>query len=199
MLVTEPMERSRVIAVVQAAVAGGVNVVQLRDRTLSAEEVTVAAAQLKLCLGETPLLVNGFSSAARGANATGIHLPENGPQIDVVRGIVGAQALIGRSVHSVNAALRAAEEGADYLVAGTIFASRSHPGITPAGVGFLREVCTRVTAPVIAIGGVTPELARPCMEAGAAGVAVLSAIMHSTDPHAAAAEYWARLVESGGD
>jgi len=100
---------------------------------------------------------------------------------------------VGRSVHSVEAASEAAAQGADYLVAGTIFASQSHPDRSPAGLGFLRDVCAAVSLPILAIGGVTPQNLKLCLEIGAAGVAVLSPIMRATDPQAAAQTYRAAL------
>jgi thiamine-phosphate diphosphorylase len=189
MLVTEPMDRTRLTDVVRAAVKGGVNAVQLRDKTLSPYELTLTAAVLKLYLRDTTLLVNGCPSAAKGAHASGVHLPEQAPGIPRARFIVGSESLVGRSVHTVESAVRAERQGADYLVAGTIFASQSHPGTEPAGLGFLREVCAAVRIPVIAIGGVTVENCADCLHAGASGVAVLSAILRAADPHVEAMRY----------
>jgi thiamine monophosphate synthase len=85
------------------------------------------------------------------------------------------------------------------MIAGTIFGSASHPGVRPAGVGFLREVCAHVRRPVLAIGGVTPENATECLRAGAAGVAVLSPLMDAADPAAVAARYRAAMCEGEPD
>jgi thiazole tautomerase (transcriptional regulator TenI) len=189
MLVTEPMEQERLTAIVRQAAEGGVNMVQLRDKTQTPSELTSTAAVLKRTLPETLILVNGCPTAARGARVGGVHLPEEGVQTKEARAAVGAYRLVGRSVHSVEAAQKAAGEGADYLIAGTIFASRSHPDLPPAGLEFLREVCAAVTIPVLAIGGITPENAPDCLRAGAAGIAVLSAILSAADPRAAAQRY----------
>lgn len=189
MLVTEPMERERLVEIVRQAVEGGIDIVQLRDKILSPSDLTTTAAVLKLCLPETPILVNGCPAAARGARVSGVHLPENGAQIKKARAAVGSHRLVGRSVHSVEAAQQAAREGADYLIAGTIFASRSHPDSEPAGLDFLREVCAAVALPVLAIGGITPDNAPDCLRAGAAGVAVLSPILYADDPREVAQRY----------
>ena len=101
--------------------------------------------------------------------------------------------MIGRSAHSIEAAIKAARIGADYLIAGTIFASHSHPAVAPAGLEFLRDVCAAVDIPVIAIGGITPVNAGDCIRAGAAGVAVMSPIMHADDPAGVARDYRAVL------
>ena len=193
MLITERMGRDRLIGIVREAVAGGVNAVQLRDKTATAEDLARTAAVLRNHLPDTLLLLNGWASRECGVGANGVHLPENGPLIEMVRRDIGPWGLVGRSIHTVEAAMRAAGEGADYLIAGTIFKSRSHPDIKPAGIAFLRSVCAAVELPVLAIGGVTPENATDCMAAGTAGVAVLSAILHAADPRAAAAHYRASL------
>jgi len=224
MLVTEPMERARLIEVVGEAVAGGVNVVQLRDKSANGPELLDTAKALLEGIGDCILLVNGRPAVVEAAGAAGVHLPGHGLRIDTVRSIIGAERLIGRSVHSHNEAIRAAEEGADYLVAGTIYASRSHSEIRPSGAhslrlirkslreyakpanrryaltlqGWVREEPTVdpliAEVPLIAIGGITPENCAECIEAGAAGVAVLSGILHAKDPRAAAELYWKRLT-----
>ena len=121
---------------------------------------------------------------------SGHHLPENSElSARSLRETFGL-LYVGRSIHSVERAVWAAEDGADYLVAGTIYPSNSHPGEPGQGVGFLREVCAAVAPlPVIAIGGITPERVGECIAAGAAGVAVLSPIMRADDPQAVARTY----------
>ena len=86
-------------------------------------------------------------------------------------------------------------EGMDYLVAGTIFASSSHPDTPAAGTGFLQNVCAAVVTPVIAIGGIGPTTVEACMRAGASGIAVLSLVMRSNDP-ARAAHSFRRELDS---
>jgi len=199
MLVTEPMERSRLVAVVREAVSGGVNAVQLRDKSSSDLDLLDTALAVKACLGDCPLLVNRRPSVAVRTDIAGVHLPEQGPGIEAARAIVGAGRLIGRSVHSSVEAEAAERAGADYLVAGTVFASRSHPGLPPVGIGFVRSVCMAVSLPVIAIGGVTPENAVQCLASGASGVAVLSAILYAANPRAAATRYWERLAAFTGE
>jgi thiamine-phosphate diphosphorylase len=189
MLVTEPLEPARLLAVIRAAVAGGVDIVQLRDRTATPENLREQATVVKQFLPQTLVLINGGPGAACDARVDGVHLPEHGGEIARARQTVGAQRLVGRSVHSRESAQQAQKEGADYVVAGTIYASASHPNSAPAGLEFLRAVCGAVSLPVIAIGGITPDRAADCLRAGAAGVAVLSPIMHANDPCAAARQY----------
>lgn len=186
MLVTEPAPR--LPEIVAEAVAGGVDVVQLRDKRAEPSALFETAWDLHELIEKKALLViNGSLSHAlvRKTDADGVHQPSS---VADARILIGDR-LIGRSVHSVEAGLVAAKEGADYIIAGTIFASQSHPEIAPAGLDFLREVCAAIFIPVLAIGGVTPENTGACLRAGAAGVTVLSPIMRADDPKAAARAY----------
>jgi thiamine-phosphate diphosphorylase len=195
MLVTE---RSRsddeLVRTVIAAVDGGVDLVQLRDKEAPPEELFRLGERMREAIGGRARLLTNCSSLDGGrVPADGLHLPENGPPVADARIVLGEDALVGRSVHSLAAAVAAEAEGADYVVAGTVFASPSHPGLPPAGLGYLREVCGHLSIPVLAIGGVTPANAAGCLRAGAAGVAVLSPLMRAADPERAAAEYRAAL------
>jgi len=191
MLVTEPSPR--LPQIVSEAVAGGVDIVQWRDKSIASDSFD-AARNVREAIGERGLMVvNGQANYSpylvRKISADGVHLPENSPcSVEQARRAVAGR-LAGCSVHSVARSRQAASEGADYLVAGTIFASRSHPDIAPAGLDFLREVCLAVSIPVLAIGGVTPNMVVDCIKAGAAGVAVLSPIMRAKNPESAAQAY----------
>lgn len=89
---------------------------------------------------------------------------------------------IGRSVHSIQEAYEAEEDGADYVLFGHIFSSASKPGLEPRGVQELMNVVNEVSIPVIAIGGITPQNIHEVKEAGAAGVAVMSGLLDAQDP-----------------
>ncbi len=200
MLVTEPSPR--LAEIVAGAVAGGVDVVQWRDKR-SVPETFDTAWRMREVIGPPCLmLVNGQPNYSpylvRKVSADGVHLSEDSRYSVKSCRLAVVGGLVGRSVHSVTSAQAAAEEGADYLIAGTIFASQSHPEIVPAGLDFLRDVCAAVSLPVLAIGGVTPENTGDCIRAGAAGVAVLSPIMRAADPKAAAQAYRAALDGAWG-
>jgi thiamine-phosphate diphosphorylase len=199
MLVTEPMEAPRLLDVVREAVLGGVNAVQLRDRAAAPEDVALMAATLCALLPKTCIIVNGPLIDRTLPDICGMHLPEHGIRVEEARRLTRPGSVVGRSVHSVQAARLAAAEGADYLIAGTIFASGSHPDTLPAGLDYLRSVCRAVEIPVIAIGGITEANALDCVRAGAAGVAVLSGILQAEDPRAAAARYWKELKTVSGE
>jgi thiamine-phosphate diphosphorylase len=102
---------------------------------------------------------------------------------------VGGQGfLVGRSVHSLEAARRAEAEGADYLVAGPVYETRSHPGRAPAGLSLIEGITRRVRVPVLAIGGVNAGRVDEVVRAGASGVAVISAVLAATDRRVAAGD-----------
>ncbi|HYM14104.1 MAG TPA: thiamine phosphate synthase [Dehalococcoidia bacterium] len=196
MLVTDAARlRGRSLeSVVDAAVGGGVNAVQLRERELPHDELTALATRLRAAIGgRALLLVNGDGSAARASGADGVHLPEAGASIAETRRRAGETMLISRAVHGMDAAVAAVRDGADMLVLGTVFASASHAGAATIGVEGVRAVCASVRAPVIAIGGVTAGNARDVVRAGAAGVAVIGAIFGATDARLAAAELRAAI------
>jgi len=188
MLVTEPSPR--LAEIVAEAVAGGVNAVQWREKVRNGAHYRQRCTSLRRAAGDAvPLIVNGHWEAALACGARHVHLPEQSLPVGVVRWRMGGSGLIGKSVHSVESALKAQADGADYVAAGTTFASVSHPNMVPAGLEFLSEVCAAVTIPVLAIGGVTPENTPDCIHAGAAGMAVLSPIMQAADPKAIAQAY----------
>lgn len=192
MLVTEPSPR--LPGIIVEAVAGGVNTVQWREKVRNGAHYRQRCVSIRKAAGDAvPVLVNGNWEAALACGARHVHLPEKSLPVGVVRWRLGGNGLIGKSVHSVEAALKAQEDGADYLVAGMIYASASHPELVPAGLDFLRDVCALVSLPVVAIGGVTPENLGECVGAGASGIAILSPLMNADDPREVARAYSAAL------
>jgi len=174
-------------AVVEAAIEGGVNVVQLREKDLSAGELFSLGMRLReVTRGKALLLINDRVDVAQACGADGVHLPENGLPTSIARWVMGRHALVGRSVHGVEAAAQAEKDGADLVQLGTIFASPSKPDSPPVGPELLREVADAVSIPVLAVGGVTLENAAEAIAAGAAGTAVISAICGAHDPKVAA-------------
>ncbi len=170
----------RLVEAVAAAVEGGVNAVQLREKDLDAPALSALARRLREAIGgRAPLIVN--SDAVAASEADGLHLAAGAPfaRPDGV-------SLVGRSVHSVEAALQAEREGADYLIAGPIYETASHPGVRGAGVGLVSGVVAAVSVPVVAIGGITAARVPDVLSAGASGVAVISAVLGAASPAAEA-------------
>jgi thiamine-phosphate pyrophosphorylase len=163
--------------------------VQLREKDLPGGLLLELAARLrKVAAGTALLVVNERVDVAMASGAGGVQLGEEGLPVEVAWRLAGEGSLIGRSVHSVEGALEAQEQGADFLVVGTIFPTGSHPGTEAAGPALLSSLAGRVGIPFLAIGGVTAENAAAVVDAGASGAAVISAILAARDPEAAARE-----------
>ena len=186
MLVTEPQDD--LPRTVGQAVLGGVNAVQWRDKVTPLQALRSQATDMRLAVPSPNLLViNGNVTFEDSPCADGLHMPER--QTSKPKPLAGKRLLIGRSVHSVEGAKKAADDGADYIIVGTIFASKSHPEVTPQGLQLITRTAWVVDIPIIAIGGITPENLTDCIKSGASGVAVLSPIMRAADPYQTAKAY----------
>jgi thiamine-phosphate pyrophosphorylase len=120
-----------------------------------------------------PVVISSRCDIALAAGAAGVNLPESDITVESARRLLGDR-LVGRSVHSLETALRAEAEGADYVIFGPVWPSPSHPGSPPAGIEMLAAVSHALRIPVLAIGGVTNERIAQSHAAGAAGFAAIS-------------------------
>ena len=181
--------------VVVEAVAGGVGMVQLREKSLSTGELYELAAKLRIVTqGKALLIINDRLDVALAVDADGVHLPSNSLPSCAVKKLGGGRLLVGRSVHSVEEAVAAESDGVDYLILGTIYGTASHPGHPPSGPGLIEAVKARVRTHLYAIGGISASNADEVMSAGADGVAVIRSILGAPDPGIAAREI-AEIVE----
>lgn len=173
--------------IVVAAVAGGVGMVQLRDRDIPAGILLQLAHTLrKITHGRALFIVNDRIDVALLCGADGVQLGEESVGIAEARGLAGENMLLGRSVHTVDGAVQALYDGADFLVVGTIFETDSHAGMVTAGPELLSSVRAKTNAPMLGIGGVDQDNIAQVIEAGADGAAVISAISRTLDPRSAA-------------
>lgn len=168
---------------VEASVDGGAQMVQLREKDLATSDLVQLAQEMRLASKGALLVVNGDAMAAKQIDADGVHLPEsNRMSIAEVRTLVGKRVLIGRSVHGVEEAVKAQNEGADYLIVGTVFETSSKPGKMLQGLSLLSELERNVNIPFLGIGGIDSSNVGRVMACGASGVAVVSAILGAEDP-----------------
>jgi thiamine-phosphate pyrophosphorylase len=151
--------------------AGRATILQLRAPQLSARELEQEAADL-VGASPIPVVINSRCDLALATQAAGVNLPERDILVSEARKLIG-ERLVGRSVHSVEAALIAEGDGADFVIFGPVWPSESHPEVQPAGVEALSRVAQAVRIPVLAIGGVTEERIAECHAAGAAGFAAI--------------------------
>lgn len=180
--------------VIRPAIAGGVDVVQLREKELGDEElVAVAVAARALCerLGAL-LIVNDRPLVARASGADGVHLGQDDVPVAEAREIVGPELLIGLSTHApdeVDAALPTAGDGSplvDYIGVGPVHETPTKPGRPAVGSELVRHAVERAAVPFFAIGGLDATNLDEVLDAGATRVVVLRAIADAEDPRAAA-------------
>ncbi|WP_254273100.1 thiamine phosphate synthase [Haloarcula marina] len=179
--------------VVEAAIAGGVGVVQLREKDRSARERYEMGRQIRELTREAGVtfVVNDRVDIAQALDADGVHLGDDDLPVPVARELLGPEAVVGRSVSTVAEAEAAVTAGADYLGVGTVYRTDSKADIPEDdhGVGPERvaAITDAVDVPVVGIGGITAENTAEVVRAGADGVAVITAITRADDPEAATA------------
>ena len=183
--------RPDLFAAVKAALRGGAELLQYRDKSAdSARRAFEARALRELCARfEVPLIINDDVELALAVGADGVHLGEDDGDVAAARARLGAGAIIGVSCYdSLARARQMAAAGADYLAFGAFFPSPTKPNARHVTPDLLREA-EPLGLPRVAIGGITPDNARPLVEAGADYLAVISGVFGTPDPGAAAEKY----------
>ena len=173
------------VQVAEAAIAGGADVIQLRDKEASSGRLYQEALQLRKLTrdAQVPFIVNDRLDIALAVDADGVHVGQSDLPASVVRRIMGPGKILGVSVVTVEEALQAEKDGADYLGVGPVFEARGTKPDTgePLGVGCITRIRPHCRLPIVAIGGITAENAREVREAGADAAAVISAIVSAED------------------
>ena len=170
------------------AIRGGADVIQWRDKSATSRSLLETARRLLTITRPAgiPLIINDRVDVARAAQADGVHLGQDDLPLHEAREILGAGRLIGQSTHSLDQAIRAEQEGADYIGVGPIFATPTKPDYPRVGLSLIREVTSRVRVPCVCIGGIDAENAPQVAESGAQRIAVVRAVCAAADPEAAA-------------
>ena len=177
--------------IVRQAIAGGADVIQLRDKTRGYRELITIGREIREITWKTGtmFIVNDRPDIALACCADGVHLGQEDLRVDVARQITPLGFVIGASVGSVEEAVQAEHDGADYLALSPTFSTSSKDDAGSGhGLVVLAAVCSRVTLPVVAIGGITCSNVGEVIDAGADGAAVISAVVGSPDITAAARE-----------
>ena len=177
--------------VLAACLDGGLGAVQLREKGLAAGDLVALATGLRELTARhgARLLVNDRADVALAVGADGVHLPGDGLPPRVARRLLGPDRLVGVSTHSALEVEAAAEAGADFVVFGPVYDTPAkRPFGPPRGVAALAAACRGRRVPVLAIGGVTAARVAEVRQAGAAGVAVIRALLAADDPRAATRE-----------
>jgi thiamine-phosphate pyrophosphorylase len=169
------------------SVAGGVNVVQLRDKYKSSRELYKIACEMReICRNNALFFVNDRLDIAVAAGADGVHLGQTDLPVEVARKIAPQNFLIGISVGNIDEAVKAESAGADYVAVSPVFStsSKKNAGVG-CGVETVREICAAIKCPVIGIGGINADNIAELIEVGLDGVAVISAVVSASDVTAA--------------
>lgn len=176
-------KKEDMLEVAREMIAGGVKAIQLRGKSMTvSERVKIGEDLLQLTkAADIPLIVNDDLVAALAISANGVHLGQDDLPLPLARKILGHQYIIGCSTHSLSQAEQAAAEGADYIAVGPIYQTSTKPEAgKPVGLELIRKARKAVSLPLIAIGGICEENLRQVIEAGADGVAVISALAENT-------------------
>jgi thiamine-phosphate diphosphorylase len=176
-----------------SAISAGVKWIQLRDKSSDRLQIFKTGRVLRALASANgvKLIINDYPDIALAIDADGVHVGQDDLPLKYVRKVFAKKRhkIIGVSTHSVEEALRAEEEGADYIGFGPVFHTTTKDAGAPKGIEMLSEILSRLTIPVVAIGGISQDNVKLVLAAGAHAVAVSSAIMESEDIGAAASEF----------
>ncbi|MEZ5324245.1 MAG: thiamine phosphate synthase [Verrucomicrobiales bacterium] len=178
---TSPADFSRVARLMVGS--DGVDILQLRAKGASTEDVARWAREVHAITSDAgvPLVINDHPEVAASVSAEIIHVGQDDLPLAVVRKLVPDGTLIGKSTHSVAQALAAAEEGADYIGFGPLFATPTKPDYTPIGINDIQTVHQQLSIPIFCIGGIKKENLPSVLSAGARRVVIVSGILQAKD------------------
>lgn len=177
-------ELTRIIA---ESVSGGVSIVQLREKNNSSLSFYKKASALKQLLNglSIPLVINDRVDIALAVGADGIHIGQDDLPLPVVKKMVPEDLIVGVSVSTLEEALEAERNGADYIGVGSVFPTKTKKDATLMALEDLGEICRGVSIPAVAIGGITADNMSALSNSGLSGTAVVSAIMNADNPKTA--------------
>ncbi|MGP4079872.1 thiazole tautomerase TenI [Pseudalkalibacillus sp. R45] len=187
---SQPIET---ISEIAGAIHAHIDFIHIREKTWTAKDYVKAIEQMtENGVPLEKIIVNDRVDVAVAMKAGGVQLAHHSLEVARVRESFPL-VKIGCSVHSVEEAVKAQEAGADYVIYGHIFETASKPGLEPRGLKQLDVLCREADLPVIAIGGIKPENTAEVLEAGAAGVAVMSGVLNAEDPLEAVKMYRGKM------
>jgi thiamine-phosphate pyrophosphorylase len=189
-----------IVDIVRAAIKGGATVVQMREKTATTNEMIDLGRELHNVTRDAnvPLIVNDRVDVALAVQAEGVHVgPPDDMPASLARQLIGPHRILGVSAKSPEIALQARRDGADYVGVGDVYGTRSKADAeVPIGIAGLKAVIETCPLPVVGIGGIHHGNASAVIEAGADGLALISAIVGAADPENAAREL-RRCIDQG--
>lgn len=176
------------VEVARDLIKGGVGIIQLRAKSISTYSIRrIAHEILPLARAEgIPFLINDFPEIAAELGTDGVHIGQDDGSLAEARKLLGPDALIGRSTHSLEQARQAESEGFDYIGFGPLYATPTKPGRPAIGLEHIAEVVQQVRLPVFCIGGINRRTLPDVVAAGATRIVAVSAILQATNPTAEA-------------
>jgi len=195
-IVTEKMAKRPAVEVVRLAIASGADMIQMREKEMSDREFKELALELREEVDPERALfiVNDRVAIARLVRADGVHVGQDDLPAPQAREIIGDEAILGVSTHSLEQARKAMEDGADYIGAGPVFPTATRGYTEGLGTDYLRRVAGEVNIPFLAIGGINLENIDEVIAAGCRRVAVCSAIISSDDIEGTTRRFKERLL-----
>ena len=177
-------------AAIEQAIQGGVTMVQLREKNLSFQDFVAKAKKIKQICHQynVPLIINDNLDVALAIDSDGIHIGQNDLPATLVRQKIGPDKILGVSTHNLDEALKAKQDGANYLGAGAMFSTATKQDATNLPISKLQKITTNIDLPVVAIGGINEDNCLQLKNCHLAGIAVVSAIMAKKDIKKAAKE-----------
>ena len=184
------MTRPTIEASVESALRGGTTVIQLREKDCSSREFYELGLRVKKITERynAPLIINDRVDIALAVGAAGVHVGQGDLPCKVVREIVGPDMIVGVSAATLEEAVRAEQDGADYLGVGAMYATATKTDTRPVSMEELLKIRAAVKIPIVVIGGINKQTLGNFKGTGVNGLAVVSAIVAQPDPEAAARE-----------
>lgn len=182
---------------VASALQGGVDILQLREKTMSANKILNLGKKIKqLCLQyDTTFIVNDRVDIALLLEADGVHLGQDDLDVKSAREILGDNMIVGISTHAPEQALKAVEDGADYIGVGPVFATPTKQGRIPVGLEYVRWTSENINIPAFAIGGIDLQNCSEVLDAGLKKLAVVRAIINADSPQTEAEAFIQMLIK----
>jgi thiamine-phosphate pyrophosphorylase len=170
-------------AILEKLIDGGIDSVQLRGKNRSLDELSALAEKLlRLTMpAKIPLIANDHAEIAQRVEVQGVHVGQDDASIQIVRAQITRPILVGKSTHSIEQAVAAEQEGADYIGFGPIFSTPTKPDYSPIGLEQIREVHERISIPIFCIGGIKSENLAQVIAAGAKRVVIVSGLLQTND------------------
>jgi thiamine-phosphate pyrophosphorylase len=185
------IKRDSFVETVEMAIRGGARIVQLREKETPDDEIiNLGKAILNVTKRyNVPLIINDSPELAKEIGADGVHLGGDDTSVEKARSILGSNSIVGVSCYNqIERGLNAVKSGADYVAFGTPYNTPTKPDREPTSIEILNQAVELINIPIFAIGGITKNNAKPILDTGVEGIAVITSVFGSSDPETAARE-----------